>query len=108
MNVDVDLKIATGKAQSKSDPLSHQLFSDFAEALTLRDIENLKALRNQLIEAVGEAGLVDAVAVAAAFHGNVRIADATGAPPEKGPGAEILEKSANELGLNDYYGMTEH
>ena len=65
-------------------------------------------MRDRVVERVGAEGLVDAVAVAAAFFGNVRVADATGASLEKGPGSEVLKNSAEELGLSEYYGASQH
>jgi len=81
------------------------LFADLAEAVTLRDREMLEGARDSVAERVGEEGLVDAVTVAAAFHGYTRVADATGASLEKGPGSEMLKNSAKELGLSEFYGM---
>lgn len=45
---------------------------------------DLTGVRAEMIEAVGEAGLVDAAAVCANFNMMVRIADGTGTPLDEG------------------------
>src|SRR4051812_10106129 len=53
---------------------------EFAEAVVLRDDGRTAAARATLLKVLGGAGLVDAAAVVGAFHGFVRVADATGIP----------------------------
>lgn len=61
----------------------------------------LAAARAAVIDAVGEAGLVDAAAIASAFNAIDRVADSTGMPLS----GQVLEETADfreELGLNDF------
>ncbi len=61
----------------------------------------LAAARAAVIDAVGEAGLVDAAAIASAFNAIDRVADSTGMPLSD----QVLEETADfreELGLNDF------
>ena len=52
----------------------------FAEALVRRDDTALARARDEVLEKLGPAGLVDTAAVASNFQRMVRIADATGIP----------------------------
>ena len=75
----------------------------FTEAVVRRDAKGTDAARAKLLAALGEAGLVDACAVVAAFHGFVRIADAIGIPhyatADSGDLAELRERA----GINAFY-----
>lgn len=93
----------TGKSRGDGGIPHSQLLADFGEAITLRDKSKTAALRAALIGALGEAAMVDAVGVAAAFHGNVRVADATGAPlPSRGD-SEATKAFQVEVGINEFY-----
>ena len=54
----------------------------FTEALITGSDAELAAARREVAETLGEGALVDAAAVASAFEGYTRIADATGIPTE--------------------------
>jgi hypothetical protein len=99
-----DLTTITGKARGDGDIAHAQLLADFAEAVTLRDDGRAATLRNDIAEALGPAALVDAAAVAAAFHGFVRIADASGAPPEGAAGGRVTMEFRDHVGINEFYG----
>lgn len=61
----------------------------------------LAVARAAVIDAVGEAGLVDAAAIASALNAIDRVADSTGMPLS----GQVLEETADfreELGLNDF------
>ena len=79
----------------------------FAEAILGNDPERLQRARDAVVAAVGEAGLVDAAAVAANFNAIDRVADATGVPleDEKAAATEdfraILGVNAFASGRND-------
>ena len=75
----------------------------FAEAVVQRNWERVAALRADLLGALGEAGMVDAAAVAAAFHGFVRIADATGIPYETASGGRDLPELRELAGVNAFH-----
>ena len=75
----------------------------FTEAVFLREPARIGSGRRALREALGEAGLVDACAVAAAFHGFVRVADAIGIPHYRAPGGDDLSGLREQAGINDFY-----
>lgn len=75
----------------------------FTEAVVLRDAARTESGRRALRSALGEAGVVDACAVAAAFHGFVRIADAIGIPHYSSPGGDDLSALRAQAGINDFY-----
>jgi len=75
----------------------------FAEALA-RGEESLADARETLRRAAGDEMFVEAAAVAAVFHGYVRVADGTGIPVDElvvATSAELRE----ELGINAYAGV---
>ena len=78
---------------------------DFAEAVVLRDDARASTARALLLPALGEAGLVDAAAVVAAFHGFVRIADAIGIPYTTAAQGRDLPELRERAGVNDFYRM---
>lgn len=78
---------------------------EFAEAVVERDAPRAAAARTTLRTALGEAGLVDAAAVAAAFHGFVRIADAIGIPYTGAAGGRDVPELREEAGINAFYRM---
>lgn len=54
----------------------------FAEAVLGRDDRRLDAIRAEIRQALGDAALVDAAAIAATFNAIDRVADSTGIPIE--------------------------
>ena len=76
---------------------------DLAEAIVARDKHVIADVRSKLLRALGNDAVVDAIAVAAAFHGFVRIADAIGihytTAARGGDAADIREKA----GINEFY-----
>ena len=101
--IDYDFSAITGKIRGDGGILHSQLLADFGEAITLRDKAKTATLRGVLIGALGEAAMVDAAGVAAAFHGNVRVADATGAPPPLRGDIEAAKAFQVEVGINEFY-----
>jgi hypothetical protein len=102
-DADYDLTAVTGKTRGDGGIPHAQLLCDFAEAVAQRDAAACATLRREIAETMGEAALVDAAAAAAAFHGFVRVADATGIPPEKAGGGQVTMAFREELGINDFY-----
>lgn len=76
---------------------------DFAEAVVHRDAARIAAARAVLHAALGDAGMVDAAAIAAAFHGFVRIADAIGIPYTTAAGGRDVPELREEAGINAFY-----
>jgi hypothetical protein len=75
----------------------------FAEAVVERDTGRTAAARAGLRAALGDAGLVDAAAVVAAFHGFVRLADAIGIPYTGAAGGRDVPELREEAGINAFY-----
>lgn len=104
-----DLHTAMGNARGDDGGVkSAQNLADFAEAITLKDAAKVAELRETLIRELGVAAMVDAAATAAAFHGFVRVADSTGAPPAGASGGKVTMEFREELGINDFYGGRSH
>lgn len=99
----VDVRsVAVGFAGDSAIPHSPAL-ADFAEAIVLRDPVRTAAQREALREALGAAGLVDAAATAAAFHGFVRLADAIGIPYMRAAFGQDLPDLREQAGINAFY-----
>lgn len=94
--------VAHGEGEGVQVPHAADLL-EFAEAVVLRDAPRIAAARGKLRAALGEAGLVDAAAITAAFHGFVRIADATGIPYEKAAGGVDRPEIRQAAGVNEFY-----
>ncbi len=103
-----DLNTAMGTARGDGGIKSGQNLADFAEAITLKDTARVAALRQTLVAELGVAAMVDAAATAAAFHGFVRVADSTGAPPSGASGGKVTMEFRETLGINDFYGAQYH
>jgi hypothetical protein len=76
---------------------------NFAEAVVARDEARIAATRAALLPLLGWAGLVDAAATVAAFHGFVRIADAIGIPHYAPPAGGDLSALREEVGLGGFF-----
>ncbi len=76
---------------------------EFVEAVVARDAQRTARVRARLRSGLGEAGLVDAAAITAAFHGFVRIADATGIPYTTAAGGRDVPELREEAGINEFY-----
>jgi hypothetical protein len=75
----------------------------FAEAVVGRGWTRVASLRHELRDALGDAGLVDAAAIVAAFHGFVRVADAVGIPYTTAAMGEDAPDLREEAGINAFY-----
>ncbi len=103
-----DLHTAMGASRGDGGIRSGQHLADFAEAITLQDRDRVAALRETLAHELGVAAMIDAAAVASAFHGFVRVADSTGAPPAGASGGKVTMEFRESLGINDFYGAAHH
>ena len=100
-----DLHTAMGTARGDDGGITcAQNLADFAEAITLKDAGRVAELRDVIANKLGVAAMVDAAATASAFHGFVRVADSTGAPPAGASGGQVTMEFREELGINEYYG----
>ncbi len=78
---------------------------EFAEAAIGRDDGRLTDAREQMVQSLGSAALVDAAAVVATFNAIDRVADATGTPIDE----QRIEASAEmrtQLGIDRYPSAT--
>ena len=98
--------VAHGEDSGVEVPHAAELL-EFAEAVVLRDAPRIAAVRAELRAALGEAGLVDAAAITAAFHGFVRIADATGIPYENAAGGVDRPEIREAAGISEFYRVRE-
>lgn len=74
---------------------------ELADAMVAEDEQELTAARRRVVDQLGKAQLVDAVAVASNFERMVRIADSTGIPLDDP--VEIMTSDVRErLGINGY------
>ena len=99
----VDVRGVTQGFDDEPDIPHAAALIEFAEAVVLRDAARTTAARAALRSALGEAGLVDAAAIVAAFHGFVRIADAIGIPYTTAGGGQDLPELREQAGINDFY-----
>lgn len=74
----------------------------FAEAVVTRDAARTQRARDGLLSKLGAAGLVDAAAVVAAFHGFVRIADAIGIPYTTAARGSDVPEIRERAGVNAF------
>ena len=77
------------------------LLGRFADAAVACDGAALSTSRARLVEAIGEAAMIDAAAVIGGFNGISRIADATGIPLEA-PKAEQTAGLRTDLGIDRF------
>lgn len=85
------------------DVANASVLVEFAEAVVLRDEARVAPARVALHAALGDAGLVDAAATVAAFHGFVRVADAIGIPYTTAAQGEDVPALREEAGINAFY-----
>ena len=102
-NKQVDLRGVTQGFDAGVDIAHAGLLVDFTEAVVLRDEARTAAARARLRAELGDAAFVDAAAVAAAFHGFVRIADAIGIPYTTAARGNDAPEVREQAGVNDFY-----
>ncbi len=76
---------------------------EFVDAVVAGDQARVTKAREVLRKALGEDGLVDAAATVGAFHGFVRIADATGIPYTTAAQGRDAPEIRSRAGVNDFY-----
>ena len=79
---EIDLRAVMGEGAGAGEIDDADILLRFAEAVTLRRGPEIETLRSTIIEEHGQGALIDAAAIVAAFHGFVRVADATGIKTE--------------------------
>ena len=102
LGADYDLNATVGDSQNGDGGVEDgAALIEFSVAVLDVDEARLAAARAAVLDAVGEAGFVDAAAIVSTFNAIDRVADSTGMPLSD----EILERSADfreALGLNDF------
>ena len=77
------------------------LLGQLVDAVISRRWGDVAGIREECVKAMGLQETVDAIAVASAFNGITRIADATGIPLDSGP-AEATASMRSELAIDDF------
>ena len=98
---DYDLQAVMDAAGAEVGVPHSHLLNAFVEALCARDEAATARVRAALVQTLGEAAMVDAAAVIAAFNAYPRIADATGIPLEAAK-AEATATLRAQLGLEAF------
>ena len=80
---------------------------EFADAVVTADAGRTARARESLRRLLGEEGLVDAAAIVGAFHGFVRVADATGIPYTTAAQGRDAPDIRSRAGVNDFYRVRE-
>ena len=78
-----------------------RLLGQLVDATISHDWSLVETLRDECVQVMGAQKTVDAIAVASAFNGITRIADATGIPLDEGP-AEATASMRSQLAINDF------
>ncbi len=102
-DADFDLRGVTVAITDDEDIPAACLLADFTEKVVNRDAVSLGPLCDEIVEELGPDAFVDTAATVAAFHGFVRVADATGIPyTDIFPGNDTTELRA-EVGVEKFY-----
>ena len=99
-NIDISFEAISSSTDGNGGVLHGELLSKLSEALWSKNLNELTAVREELVNAAGADVFVYAVGVSAMFHMMTRIADWTGTPLDAGtdePSADIREA----IGVND-------
>lgn len=100
---EVDLgRVTHGEGDGVAVPYAGELL-EFAEAVVSRETTRIAAARAALRRALGDEGVVDAAAITAAFHGFVRLADATGIPYVNAAGGKDRPEIREAAGISEFY-----
>ncbi len=100
-SIDVQLEAVTD-AEADSNIEHGTVLAAFGEAIVGRDGVEIAAKRQAVIDAAGEAVMVDAAGVASNFERMVRIADGTGIPLDEGL-VGFSEKTREQLELDRWH-----
>ncbi len=102
---EIDLSNVTeGLSDDTSIPDANIIVA-FAEAVVSRDTARIAAARSAIQSKMNEEQLVDIAAVAAAFHGFVRVADANGIPYDTAVMGGDDPELRKEVGVDDFYAV---
>lgn len=99
--MEIDLDAVSGADDKRDEVPGGDVLLSFAEAVVSGDAVHIAFASDHVAGALGEAAVVDAAAVIAAFSMNDRIADATGIPLDDA-GRDVRESIARSLGVRRY------
>lgn len=99
--MEIDLGVVSGADDKRDEIPGGDVLLSFAEAVVSGDPARIAGASHRLADALGDAAVVDAAAVIAAFSMNDRIADATGIPLDDA-GRDVRESIASNLGVRRY------
>jgi|TARA_B100000315_G_scaffold223380_2_gene228135 hypothetical protein len=98
-----DIADVTGGVQGETDIPHAELLSGYAEAVFHRDRPLILETSNEIRRILGDAAIVDCAAVAAAFHGFVRVADGTGIPYEGAAAGTDSTELRSQAGIDKFH-----
>lgn len=98
-----EMSDVTSGISGETDIPHADLLSAFAEAVYHRDGPLIAEKQAEIRQNIGDAAFVDCAAVAAAFHGFVRVADSTGIPYEGAGGGTDTAELRSEVGIDQFY-----
>ena len=102
---EVDLSNVTEGLSDDTSIPEAGIIVEFAEAVVSRDTARIAAARSAIQAKMSEEQLVDIAAVAAAFHGFVRVADANGIPYDTAVMGGDDPELRKEVGVDDFYAI---
>lgn len=98
---DIDLNILTSGEPDNAGIQHSDLLIAFAESVIADDPAAMTAAREAVLQAMGDAALVDAAGIIGMFNGLDRVADATGAQLEDWKAAETADMRA-AIGIDSF------
>ena len=99
----IQLKDITGGLSANTKVEGGEALLDLAEAIVAREEDRIKECRQKVHSLLGNSAVVDAVAVASAFHGFVRIADSIGIPYNTAARGKDAADIRDEAGINEFH-----
>ncbi len=102
---EIQLSNLTEGLSDKTSIPNAEIIIDFAEAVVARNQGHIAAARSAIQATMSEEQLVDIAAVAAAFHGFVRVADAIGIPYDTAIMGGDDPELRQEVGVDNFYAI---
>jgi len=93
----------TAGVSGETDIPHARLLSAYAEAVYHHDGDAISKKQLEIRRNLGDAAFVDCAAVAAAFHGFVRVADGTGIPYEGAGGGTDTSDLRRAAGIDQFH-----
>ena len=93
----------TAGVSGETDIPHAQLLSAYAEAVYHRDGEAIGEKQSEIRHNLSDSAFIDCAAIAAAFHGFVRVADGTGIPYEGAGGGTDTSDLRRAAGIDQFH-----